>query len=87
MAGTRVRPLVGPSTRLVPAISSMKLYALLSGITGPSPVMRGRGHIFSKRLAFPLRILTLSESEIETFPIHLTAGGFITNGQSTANRM
>ena len=49
--------------------------------------MTGRSYIFSKRLAFPLRILTLSESEMETFSIYLTAGGFITNGQSTENRM
>ena len=44
-------------------------------------------YIFSSRLALPFNIFSLSESEIETLSIHLTAGEFMTNGQSTANRM
>jgi len=55
----------------------------------PSPASRGGGndHIFSKRLALPLRILALSSSESGTVCIQSSAGGFMTNGQSTANRI
>jgi len=45
------------------------------------------GYIFSSRLALPLNIFTLSSSDSGMSFIHSTAGGFITNGQSTANRM
>ncbi len=44
-------------------------------------------HIFSKRLALPLRILALSSSDSGTVCIHSSAGGFMTNGQSTAKRI
>src|SRR5580704_16853453 len=44
-------------------------------------------HIFNKRLALPLRILALSSSDSGTVCIHSSAGGFMTNGQSTANRI
>ena len=36
---------------------------------------RSPDYIFSRPLAFPLRIFTLSESDIDTFCIHSTAGG------------
>jgi hypothetical protein len=45
------------------------------------------GHIFSKRLALPLRIFALSSSDSGTVCIQSSAGGFMTNGQSTANRI
>jgi hypothetical protein len=44
-------------------------------------------HIFSSRLALPLRILALSSSLSGTVCIQSSAGGFMTNGQSTANRI
>lgn len=50
-------------------------------------VTRLADYIFSRLFAFPLRIFTLSESEIGMFFIHSTAGGFITKGQSTANNI
>ena len=55
----------------------------------PSPAIAGaeNNHIFSKRFALPLRILALSSSESGTVCIHSSAGGFMTNGQSTANRI
>src|SRR4029077_17425584 len=55
----------------------------------PSPASRGRKerHIFNRRLALPLRILALSSSESGTVCIQSSAGGFMTNGQSTANRI
>ena len=56
----------------------------------PLPRFRGGGkrrHIFSKRLALPLRIFALSSSLSGTVCIHSSAGGFMTNGQSTANRI
>jgi hypothetical protein len=56
----------------------------------PLPRFRGGGkrhHILSKRLALPLKILALSSSESGTVCIQSSAGGFMTNGQSTANRI
>ena len=55
----------------------------------PSPLRGGgkRHHIFNKRLALPLRIFALSSSESGTVCIQSSAGGFMTNGQSTANRI
>ena len=44
-------------------------------------------HILSKRLALPERIFSLSASDSGTVCIHSSAGGFMTNGQSTANRI
>ncbi len=44
-------------------------------------------HIFSSRFALPLRIFALSSSDSGTVCIHSSAGGFMTNGQSTANRI
>ena len=44
-------------------------------------------HSFNKRWALPERILALSASESGTVSIHSIAGGFVTNGQSTANRI
>ena len=44
-------------------------------------------YIFSKRFALPLRILALSSSESGTVCIQSSAGGFMTNGQSTAKRI
>jgi len=46
-----------------------------------------RVHIFSSRLALPQRIFSLSASDSGTVCIHSMDGGFITNGQSTANRI
>src|SRR5258707_1034723 len=48
---------------------------------------RGPAYIRSSRLALPLNILALSSSHSGTVFIQSTPGGFITNGQSTANRM
>jgi len=53
-------------------------------ITGST---RSPSYIFSSRLALPLNIFTLSSSDSGMSFIHSVAGGFITNGQSTANRM
>jgi hypothetical protein len=50
-------------------------------------VKESQRHIFSSRLALPLRILALSSSDSGTVCIHSNAGGFMTNGQSTANRI
>jgi hypothetical protein len=46
-----------------------------------------KAHIRSSALALPERIFVLSASESGTVCIHSIAGGFITNGQSTANRI
>jgi hypothetical protein len=56
----------------------------------PLPRFRGGGkrrHIFNKRFALPLRIFALSSSDSGTVCIQSSAGGFMTNGQSTANRI
>jgi hypothetical protein len=47
---------------------------------------RNRIHILSRRLALPERIFSLSASDSGTVCIHSMDGGFITNGQSMANR-
>src|SRR5580704_393331 len=89
LAARHSRPDISPS----PAI---RLRALRFG--GLIPIVarvaseggsRGQknGHIFNKRLALPLRILALSSSDSGTVCIHSSAGGFMTNGQSTANRI
>ena len=44
-------------------------------------------YIFNNRLALPLRIFALSSSDSGTVCIQSSAGGFMTNGQSTANRI
>jgi hypothetical protein len=55
----------------------------------PFPLSRGGmiHHSFNNLCAFPESILALSASESGTVSIHSIAGGFITNGQSTANRI
>jgi hypothetical protein len=47
----------------------------------------GALYSFNSRCALPERIFALSASESGTVSIHSIAGGFITNGQSTANRI
>ena len=48
----------------------------------PSP-----SHIFSRRLALPLKILVLSSAESWSSFIHFVPGTFCTKGQSTENRI
>src|SRR5579862_7149136 len=93
--GDEKKPVVTKERRSVAAILRLAERPL----TPPSPRTRGEGaasiargeifmrHIFRSRLALPLRILTLSSSESGTVCIQSSAGGFMTNGQSTANRI
>src|SRR5579862_63546 len=63
-----------------------------SGNPALGPRLRGdersvTTYMRSNRFALPERILALSSAESSTVAIQSIAGGFITNGQSTANRM
>ena len=54
----------------------------------PPPLsLKPARYIFRIRLALPDRIFALSSSHSGTVFIQSTPGGFMTNGQSTANRM
>ncbi len=77
----------GKVSARAPSTTRLALRALAGG---PPPPLCGGGkmrHIFNSRLALPLRILALSSSQSGTVCIHSIAGGFMTNGQSTANRI
>ena len=78
----------GVPTTLTDAVKAIRwaVYGVANRVVPPLQ-HREVPHIFNSRFALPERILALSSSHSGTLSIHWVAGGFGTNGQSTANRI